>query len=1024
MKRQKLFEKGVSILLGVTLALTGISFGGKSEMRTVQAAQTTKKPSESTYAEMSDLKQSSARIRYGLYQESTKKPKIAQKVYFGKSLSAGDNSPQTWYIAGYDNEGLVLICDPENPFTSLKYRQHSNNITGDYGSESTPSDVYENNYGYSDLRAYLMGEALNAFSDAEKKLMLNTTVYTMDTKNNMIYSTSDKLYAAYGVLNNRYITVGANSADNLEGGIKIQIKENNVNAPAESPYAKYICSYWLRSPGEKVGGMCAGDVIKYSSDGYNIVGEANGLTRYVVPVFDLDLSSLKFASSAQAVTSATSFEDDNTMTFRFDGSTIIASTAAYTAKNVIVSKDAGDKNLFLYVQGNTGGKDWIYSQEVTESGMINVSNIHSGADLSNCKIWLETSDDNVVYAKTATASSLTEILSVEITLDAPTVGNALASAAYSDTTGLASDTPSVTYKTGTETAIGNAQYNKTYTAAISLQADSEHFFDGTLTTSVVKVNGENSKTVTLGNDGTLLVTYDFATPKEKLLSIKAPDSKEVENGTEKTVEAMGLPDAVAIVTEANSVTSANVTWDLDNLADNTTYDRTLLTEQTFKVNGTVGISEEIDTDNIPLTTQITITVTAAGVTAAPTADVASGTYTENQIISLTSSTPDAEIYYNVTTDETEPASPDSSSIKYIDSIAVDGSAGNTVTVKIKAIAVKNGMQDSAETALTYVIMIPEMTYAINVDGGTAQVDGKPAAVSESGKTVTITAAAPSNGEKFKEWQVVSGSVTLADASMTETTFSMPETAVELKAVYEEEHTENDHTGGTATCVSQALCESCGKPYGGVDLNNHTGKTDVVDKKEATCTEKGYTGDVICADCKTVLEKGEETIPTGHKGGTATYTSKAICDTCGKEYGEMLKDNDNQEVTEKPTTTEEKPSTQQPTTTEEEPSTQQPTTTEEEPSTPQPTAAEETANQEPPIKELNKKETIEQIWSVEKTEDSGTEEALAASVSSTEVTEVKAPKTGDTTNIPMTVFLMLISVINIAGCVMYNIRKKR
>jgi hypothetical protein len=35
--------------------------------------------------------------------------------------------------------------------------------------------------------------------------------------------------------------------------------------------------------------------------------------------------------------------------------------------------------------------------------------------------------------------------------------------------------------------------------------------------------------------------------------------------------------------------------------------------------------------------------------------------------------------------------------------------------------------------------------------------------------------------------------------------------------------ECDHSGGTATCTSQAFCELCDTPYGDVDFSNHTGE---------------------------------------------------------------------------------------------------------------------------------------------------------------------------------------------------------
>ena len=66
----------------------------------------------------------------------------------------------------------------------------------------------------------------------------------------------------------------------------------------------------------------------------------------------------------------------------------------------------------------------------------------------------------------------------------------------------------------------------------------------------------------------------------------------------------------------------------------------------------------------------------------------------------------------------------------------------------------------------------------------------------------------------------------------------------------------DHSGGTATCVSPAICERCGQPYGEKDPDNHVGGTEIRNKKPATRFEEGYTGDVYCKGCEKLLEKGE------------------------------------------------------------------------------------------------------------------------------------------------------------------------
>lgn len=71
---------------------------------------------------------------------------------------------------------------------------------------------------------------------------------------------------------------------------------------------------------------------------------------------------------------------------------------------------------------------------------------------------------------------------------------------------------------------------------------------------------------------------------------------------------------------------------------------------------------------------------------------------------------------------------------------------------------------------------------------------------------------------------------------------------------------------------------------------HTNTT-VANKKTATCKEKGYTGDTVCADCGIVITKGSEIGKTSHSYGawseskaptcTATGEEKRICTKCSQ-----------------------------------------------------------------------------------------------------------------------------------------------
>ena len=96
---------------------------------------------------------------------------------------------------------------------------------------------------------------------------------------------------------------------------------------------------------------------------------------------------------------------------------------------------------------------------------------------------------------------------------------------------------------------------------------------------------------------------------------------------------------------------------------------------------------------------------------------------------------------------------------------------------------------------------------------------------------------------------------------------------------------SNHIGGTATCHTKAICEICRNGYGEFDETNHDGGTVIRDAVTVTCTENGYTGDIYCAGCDELLERGNVIEVDGHTGGRATCTEKAVCDICGKSYGE-------------------------------------------------------------------------------------------------------------------------------------------
>ena len=99
-----------------------------------------------------------------------------------------------------------------------------------------------------------------------------------------------------------------------------------------------------------------------------------------------------------------------------------------------------------------------------------------------------------------------------------------------------------------------------------------------------------------------------------------------------------------------------------------------------------------------------------------------------------------------------------------------------------------------------------------------------------------------------------------------------------------------HTGGTATCESQAVCTKCELAYGDLDANNHANV--VTDEAvDATCTEVGLTEGKHCEACKTVIVGQTETPLASHTeetvaGKDATCTETGLtdgkkCSVCGE-----------------------------------------------------------------------------------------------------------------------------------------------
>ena len=114
-----------------------------------------------------------------------------------------------------------------------------------------------------------------------------------------------------------------------------------------------------------------------------------------------------------------------------------------------------------------------------------------------------------------------------------------------------------------------------------------------------------------------------------------------------------------------------------------------------------------------------------------------------------------------------------------DSGEISGTPTADGTAKFTVKAENSVGSDTKELSITITKDAPaEFTITVKTDGnGTGTATPSTAA---AGTTITLTAT-PNKGYHFKEWQVISGSVTIKDDK-----FTMPDSEVEIKAIFEED----------------------------------------------------------------------------------------------------------------------------------------------------------------------------------------------------------------------------------------------
>lgn len=431
------------------------------------------------------------------------------KLAFGRS-SLG--YAQEWYILGKDSRidgdnTMIFAAEPIISGTgfnsNISNRTYSYASGEGYGTGSGSIEVYSNHYGASELYSTLESIINNTshYTGTERCMLNPTKIYTMDTFNDVFYSTQSVIYAPAKGTDGTFITVG--SDDNTKLSMSAYWGTGN--------------RFWLRTPVNNFNSMAYYAIPGSDFDDISVFTNMD-----VRPASNLNLSSVLFASAATAAATDTPVSgkiiQGTAMTLRLDGADKMTDIVTYDdiAGLILVKPDSSqDTAVSVMVQGKDGTDDWYYSEKITSEKTISLRDIKTAAGLSSdinlngCKIWIETiGADGMIYAKQAEAGTVIKNIMLEI--NAPVPGKAFDMSADIATSGVI--VTDVVWKENGDPAPESAGYGAVYTVAITVMPDNDCVF--TVETEAT-VNAENAG-ITANGDGTFTIRYTFQATVDRL----------------------------------------------------------------------------------------------------------------------------------------------------------------------------------------------------------------------------------------------------------------------------------------------------------------------------------------------------------------------------------------------------------------------------------------------------------------------------------------------------------------------------
>lgn len=418
--------------------------------------------------------------------------------------------------------------------------------------------------------------------------------------------------------------------------------------------------------------------VTVTDDTLNLVAEKNKKITYNVTAH-----AVKNGMLDSEILQTTYVVDKKSKTFKI---TIHATDNANWSRDYTLSAEDGD----------TVTIEAPYVQDEMFMEWLSTSSIKlSDADKKSSALNVKVTKDITLYVRYAPV-----VNAIEMTIQKPVAGRPLSekaeNAKITVTNVYSLDDFGVSLRINWSPASRTANYETTYTAMIPIDQVKEYDFAIGKNLAIKINNGTVTGSLVQGSNGAELWCTFPKTEVIRLTGIVSPDSITLPHGVTKEEVKSALPEYIQLSFSNGSRALAPVTWNTFN------YSETEFSEQNFTVSGNIDLSGTNNPNKISGSVSINVTVLQAEKTAAPTADIQSGSFDSEQQVTLSCETEGAKIYY--TLDGTEPTA---SATLYTGKITIPGGAAGELSETIlRAIAVADKMEPSTVTSYTYIITLP------------------------------------------------------------------------------------------------------------------------------------------------------------------------------------------------------------------------------------------------------------------------------------------------------------------------------